>query len=293
MPKLAAVLRLAVVVQCCWVSGVGSLPAVAQNHQNHLTEPFSLEALPTRQLMAALGRGGANEGVQICLEIVRRFRESTPTERSATLSQLAVVLESDPQPDPRFGAIACLAGLVSAPVDPDTQAAVAEIVRNVLSAESDPTILTAALRLMPDVDRSQRALIQLSDLLNNLKLMQAHPGLAKEALLSAGRFGPHAIPLLMSFLPTFPEASMIALSATGGEEAVNVLIKEASGSDADRRYYAVHALGLCTGSEELSDENRAVIIRTLERAAQTDSEPHIRQKAMEWLKETRQPPFPR
>lgn len=44
---------------------------------------------------------------------------------------------------------------------------------------------------------------------------------------------------------------MIALSATGSEEAVETLVEEAGGSDPDRRYYAVHALSLCKEAREL------------------------------------------
>jgi hypothetical protein len=258
-----------------------------------LAAPASFAALPTEQLIAALGHGGPGEGVQICAEIGRRFRRAPLADRPALLAQLDNVLESDPQADSRFGAIACLAGLVSSPVDQGSRVAITEMIRSVLSAERDSTILAAAVRMIPDVDRSESALRLLSDFLNNTKLMQAHPELLREALLSAGRLGPDSVSLLVSFLPVDPETSMIALSATGSAEAVEVLVKEAGGSNLDRRYPAVHALGLATGAPELSDETRELIRRTLEKAARSDSDPDVRQKAAESLVEVRlhaQPP---
>lgn len=253
-----------------------SLPAWGQSHS-------------TGQLIATLGQGGPVADVKICMEVGRRFRAAPPPQRPAILSRLFTMLESAPEPASRFGAIACLAGMVSSPVDPDSRAAISEMLRTVFSTERDTAILAAAVRMLPDVDRSESSLDLLSGVLNNPQLLRADPKLAKEALLSAGRFGPVAVPFLIRFLPTHPEASMIGLAATGSEEAVERLVREATSSDPDRRYPAVHALGLSAGAESLSPETQALIRQTLQTAARADSDPDVRQKAAERLREVSPP----
>ena len=64
---------IALAVLWCWTSGEAALLA---------SGPASFEALPTGRLMAALGQGEPGEGVQICVEVARRFRKASAVDRS-------------------------------------------------------------------------------------------------------------------------------------------------------------------------------------------------------------------
>jgi hypothetical protein len=231
------------------------------------------------ELLERLGAGDPDVRAQVCLEIGQRFQTSASAEREAIIRSLNTILGTDPEQQRRADAALCAGVVAQLEPTPDERERMAQGLHRTIATDHDPTVVLFAVRALPDFDQRDQAIEALTAVLSNQTLLKddREGHLRMEVFLALGRLGARAIPTLMNWLHTYPEAVMIALSVTGTPQAFRILEEQARSADPHWRSYAVQALGLL-GLTDPPQAMREEIKQRL-RWRHVDSDPDVRRHA--------------
>jgi hypothetical protein len=249
--------------------------------------PMLYAASKNSSLTDLLGEGDYSSRKQTIVKIGKQFAASTSQERRNILSTLRTILEIEPDLRKKTDTIILLGSLAHGSLSRDETQQVEETLYKTIAMEQDATVILFAARALPGLGGQDKSVDALSSILARKELLKQEPKLITVTLLSLGRLGQPAIPLLVNALSDFPEKAMLALAATREQKALQILSGLRKSDNPDYRIHAVNALAFWRASKDIAPEERGILDRELS-AATGDKDESVRGTALEKLRELKE-----